>query len=254
MRDHLADERLVADLLQARDAARLTPSPSQRGMEFDLDRGYQVGNTLHERLSNRGYQAVGRKIGFTNPAMWEQFDVKQPIWAHMYSETVHFAPEGYLRLPIDGLVAPRLEPEVVLKLRDAVPDGDPSIEQIARCIEWAAIGFEIVDSHYPDWRFTASEAVADFGVHAALVVGPPCARESGGSPTRRHEPPDARSHAPRRQGLRGRWGRSQRPGQSSTCAGPSDASAGGPIMGPAADAWRGDHHRHAHGSALPTAR
>ena len=35
------------------------------------------------------------------------------------------------------------------------------------------VGFEIVDSHYPDWRFTASEAVADFGVHAALVVGTP---------------------------------------------------------------------------------
>ena len=30
-----------------------------------------------------------------------------------------------------------------------------------------------MDSHYPDWRFTAAEAVADFGVHAALVVGTP---------------------------------------------------------------------------------
>ena len=173
MQDYLADERLVADLLQARDVARLTPSPSQRGMEFDLDRGYQVGNTLHERLLKRGYRAVGRKIGFTNPAMWEQFDVKQPIWAHMYTETVHFAQEGYLRLPLDGLVAPRLEPEVVLKLRHAVPSGDPSVEELAGCLEWAAVGFEIVDSHYPDWRFTASEAVADFGVHAALVVGTP---------------------------------------------------------------------------------
>ena len=35
------------------------------------------------------------------------------------------------------------------------------------------MGFEIVDSHYPDWRFTASEAIADFGLHAALVVGTP---------------------------------------------------------------------------------
>lgn len=130
MQDHLADERLVADLLRARDAARFTPSPSQRGMEFDLDRGYQVGNTLHECLLKRGYRSVGRKIGFTNPAMWKQFDVKQPIWAHMYAETVRFAHEGYLRRPLDGTVAPRLEPEVVLKLRHAVPSGNLSVVEL----------------------------------------------------------------------------------------------------------------------------
>ena len=71
------------------------------------------------------------------------------------------------------MVAPRLEPELVLKLRHAIPGGDPSVEELARCLEWAAVGFEIVDCHYPDWRFTASEAVADFGLHAALVVGTP---------------------------------------------------------------------------------
>ncbi len=71
------------------------------------------------------------------------------------------------------MVAPRLEPEVVLKLRHAIPNDDPSVVELAGCLEWVAIGFEIVDSHYPDWRFTASEAIADFGAHAALVVGSP---------------------------------------------------------------------------------
>jgi 2-oxo-3-hexenedioate decarboxylase len=76
------------------------------------------------------------------------------------------------------MVAPRLEPEVVLKLRQPLPAGEPSAEEVARCLEWAAVGFEIVDSHYPDWRFTAADAVADFGVHAALVVGSPWHLES----------------------------------------------------------------------------
>ncbi len=173
MQDAREDERLVTDLLQARNAARITPSPSQRCIGFDLERGYHVGHALHGCLLRRGYRAAGRKIGFTNPAMWAQFDAKQPIWAHMYTETVHYAQGGYLRLPLDGMVAPRLEPEVVLKLRHAVPGGDPSMEELAGCLEWAALGLEIVDSHYADWRFTASEAVADFGVHAALVVGTP---------------------------------------------------------------------------------
>jgi 2-keto-4-pentenoate hydratase len=121
----------------------------------------------------RGFRLIGRKIGFTNRAMWEQFQVSEPIWAPMYAQTVHIAEEGHLRLSLTGMFAPRLEPEIVLKLRCPPQSRDQSAEELARCIEWVAIGFEIVDSHYTDWRFTAAEAVADFGVHAALVVGTP---------------------------------------------------------------------------------
>jgi 2-oxo-3-hexenedioate decarboxylase len=173
MNDEPSLEQLTADLLQARDAAQLTTQPSQRGAGFHIEHGYEVGRSLHARLVERGYRPAGRKIGFTNPAMWELFKVKQPIWAHMYTQTIHFAQEGHVRLSLDGMVAPRLEPEVVLKLRQAVPSGEPSVEELARCLEWAAIGFEIVDAHYPDWRFNAADAVADFGLHAALVVGTP---------------------------------------------------------------------------------
>ncbi len=124
---------------------------------------------------SRGFKPAGRKIGFTNRAMWEQFKVSAPIWAPIYEQTVHFSHEGNLRLSLAGMVAPRLEPEVVLKLSAPVPPGESSVDALADCIEWVAIGFEIVDSHFADWRFTAAEAVADFGVHAALVVGTPCA-------------------------------------------------------------------------------
>jgi len=178
MRDHRIDEQLVADLLQARNAAIVTRSPPQRDVDFDLNSGYQIGRAVHAFLSERGYQAIGRKIGFTNRAIWEQFKVNEPIWAHMYAQTVYFAQESRLRLSLAGMVAPRLEPEIVFKLRSPVPSGELSAEELARCIEWVAVGFEIVDSHYADWRFTAAEAVADFGVHAALVVGTPWRMDS----------------------------------------------------------------------------
>jgi 2-keto-4-pentenoate hydratase len=109
--------------------------------------------------------------------MWEQFQATEPIWAHVYAQTVRFAQAGHSRVALGTMVAPQLEPEIVLKLRSPVPGGEPPAEELARCIEWAAVGFEIVDSHYADWRFTA-EAVADFGVHAGLVVGAPWRVES----------------------------------------------------------------------------
>ncbi len=173
MNRHDASEWLIAGLLQARDDGGLVANPSQVGFDLSLEDAYLIGHALHERLVARGFKPAGRKIGFTNRALWEQFQVSAPIWAHLYEQTVHFAHEGKLRLTLAGMIAPRLEPEVVLKLSASVPPGEASVEALADCIEWVAIGFEIVNCHFAEWRFTAAEAVADFGVHAALVVGTP---------------------------------------------------------------------------------
>lgn len=97
----------------------------------------------------------------------------RPIWAHLYDRTIHFADRGRFRFSLRGLVSPRIEPEIVLKLHASLPTGVQPEDTVAASIEWAAIGFEVVDSHYTDWRFTGPDAVADFGFHAALVVGTP---------------------------------------------------------------------------------
>jgi 2-keto-4-pentenoate hydratase len=71
------------------------------------------------------------------------------------------------------LVAPRIEPEVVLKLKDRIARDSADSDTLADAVEWVAIGFEIVDCHYPAWQFTAAEIVADFGAHSRLIVGEP---------------------------------------------------------------------------------
>ena len=44
-----------------------------------------------------------------------------------------------------------------------------------------AHGFEIVQSHYPLWKFKAADTIADGALHAALLVGPKCAVETLGA-------------------------------------------------------------------------
>ena len=46
---------------------------------------------------------------------------------------------------------------------------------VLACAEWIAPGFEIVQSHFPDWKFAAADCTAAFGLHGALVVGTPVA-------------------------------------------------------------------------------
>jgi 2-keto-4-pentenoate hydratase len=40
-------------------------------------------------------------------------------------------------------------------------------------VEWVAIGFEIIDCIFPNWKFQPADFVAAFGLHAALIVGEP---------------------------------------------------------------------------------
>jgi len=49
--------------------------------------------------------------------------------------------------------------------------GDPQFDLAA--VEWIAAGFEIVQSHFPEWKFAAADCTAAFGLHGALVVGAP---------------------------------------------------------------------------------
>jgi 2-oxo-3-hexenedioate decarboxylase len=40
------------------------------------------------------------------------------------------------------------------------------------CVAWVAHGFEIVQSIYPDWKFSPADSAAANGLHGALLIGP----------------------------------------------------------------------------------
>jgi 2-oxo-3-hexenedioate decarboxylase len=111
---------------------------------------------------------VGRKIGFTNRTIWDEYNVHAPIWGPVWDST--FAPLGY-PTPLAGLVEPKIEPELILRLsRAPVPGQSP--EDLIGCIDAVAFGFELVQSLFPGWRVRAPDTVAAFGLHGALRHGP----------------------------------------------------------------------------------
>ena len=139
---------------------------------FDAVDAYAVADLIHAMRLADGAHAVGRKIGFTNPAMWLQYGVSSPVWAYMYDTTVTYlndAQETHT-CSLHGFVNPKIEPEIVFHFRSAPPPG-ADIASVLACVDWVAHGFEMVQSHYPGWKFQASDAIADGGLHAALLVG-----------------------------------------------------------------------------------
>ena len=49
-------------------------------------------------------------------------------------------------------------------------------------VEWIALGFEIIDCVYQDWKFQPADFVASYGLHAALIVGAPMAVDAASAP------------------------------------------------------------------------
>jgi 2-oxo-3-hexenedioate decarboxylase len=163
---------VVERLLAAYDQAAIVPLITQADAGFDVAAAYGVLAEIEAHRRAQGWQPVGRKVGFTNRTIWDRYGVDRPMWARMWSRTQHLTTDGGATLELASLVQPRIEPEVVFKLRAPVPvTDDPQL--VLASVEWIAAGFEIVQCHFADWRFTAADCTADFGLHGGLVVGRP---------------------------------------------------------------------------------
>jgi 2-oxo-3-hexenedioate decarboxylase len=172
------DERAIAAiadrLIAAYDSATTLAPIAQATPGFDVAAAYDVLAEIEARRIAQGWRPVGRKIGFTNRTIWPRYGVWQPMGARVWSHTVHRARDGRARLALGGLVQPRIEPEVVFELAAPVAAGADARAVLAATRSIAA-GFEIVQSHFPGWKFTAADCTAAFGLHGALVVGEPIA-------------------------------------------------------------------------------
>jgi 2-keto-4-pentenoate hydratase len=162
---------LVADLARARLEARPLPWPS--AVPADVPLAYATALAVRAARSAEGDAPVGYKVGFTNRTIWPRYGVYGPIWGTVWHSGLArvdaLAPnEGVLSL--QGLCEPRIEPEVVFGLREAPPT-DCSAAQLVASLDWVAHGYEIVHTHFPGWKFSAAQAVADGGLHGRLLVG-----------------------------------------------------------------------------------
>jgi len=169
---------IATRLIDAYDRAVTLPPITAAQPGFDVAAAYDVLAEIERRRIDAGWRPVGRKIGFTNRTLWERYGVDRPMAARIWSHTLHFAGDARATLSLAPFVQPRIEPEVVFGLASPPPATDDP-HAILAAVEWIAPGFEIVQSHFPDWKFSAADCTAAFGLHGALVVGAPLRLDDG---------------------------------------------------------------------------
>jgi 2-keto-4-pentenoate hydratase len=165
-------ESLARELLSAYETGQMVNVPPSERPGFDLNTAYQVEATLRKFREASGSKAVGLKVGYANKAMWRILKLETLVWAHMYDNTVHYSDRNSATLSIAHPRSLKIEPEIVFGLRQPViVEGAPDAAATLGSVEWLAIGFEIIDCPFPEWKFQPSDFVASLGLHAALVVG-----------------------------------------------------------------------------------
>jgi 2-keto-4-pentenoate hydratase len=167
---HDEAETVARELFSAYETSRMIAVPPSSRPGFDLNLAYEVEAKLKGLREAAGHMAVGRKVGYANKAMWRVLKLETLVWAHMYDDTVHFSDGNSATLSLARPRSLKVEPEIVFGLRQPFGEGLDASAALAST-DWLAIGFEIIDCPFPEWKFQPSDFVASFGLHAALVIG-----------------------------------------------------------------------------------
>lgn len=159
---------LARELISIHDTPREVPPFSESYPGLTAEAGYEAAGALHQHRVAAGWRRVGRKIGFTNRTIWPRYGVYEPIWGSVYDRTLIRARDNRAQVRLEGLVNPRIEPEICFGLRSMPNEG-----RLLESIEWIAHSVEIVQCHHPAWKLKLADSTANNGLHGRLVLGTP---------------------------------------------------------------------------------
>ncbi|HEX4247810.1 MAG TPA: fumarylacetoacetate hydrolase family protein [Pseudonocardia sp.] len=134
--------------------------------ELDLATGYAVQRALREQAG----PLAGWKLGVTSRAKQAQVGVSSPIYGFLAAGN---ALDLGAPLATGELIQPRAEPEIVFTLGADLSGPHVTAADVLAATASVAVGLEILDSRYRDYRFTMADVVADNTSAGRYVVGAP---------------------------------------------------------------------------------
>ncbi|MFC6883144.1 MULTISPECIES: 2-keto-4-pentenoate hydratase [Actinomadura] len=158
----MADIAKLADALDAavRDA-RAIPKLTERD-PFDVATAYLVQREVIDRRKARGERLAGVKMGFTSRAKMVQMGVDDVIWGLLTDAMVVES-----TVDASALIHPRIEPEIAFLIGREVR----SPADAGAAVAGVAVGFEVLDSRYEDFKFTLPDVIADNASAAGFGFG-----------------------------------------------------------------------------------
>lgn len=160
----------AADTLLAREADRVDGPPlTDSWNEFSIEQSYQVQDLTFARRLASGETRVGVKLGLTSVAKQQRMGVDAPFVAWLTDAMALPLGTG---VPVDRFIHPRVEPEIAFVMGEDLAGPGVTGAVAMRSVGSVHAAFEVIDSRYTDFRFTAPDVIADNASSAAFVVNP----------------------------------------------------------------------------------
>jgi len=134
--------------------------------ELDLATGYAVQRALREQAG----PLAGWKLGVTSRAKQAQVGVSSPIYGFLAAGN---ALDLGAPLATGELIQPRAEPEIVFTMAADLAGPHVTAADVLAATASVAVGLEILDSRYRDYRFTMADVVADNTSAGRYLIGAP---------------------------------------------------------------------------------
>lgn len=160
-----ADAAQIAARLTKARADRIAITPvSGEFPGFDLAAGYAVQRHLRAEAG----PLAGWKLGLTSRAKQVQVGVHEPVRGFLAAANALDLGEPVLA---GEYIQPRAEPEIAFIMGTTLAGPTVSSADVLAATAAVAVGVEILDSRYRDYRFTAADVVADNTSAARYVIG-----------------------------------------------------------------------------------
>jgi 2-oxo-3-hexenedioate decarboxylase len=158
-----ADE-IAARLAKARADRTPIGSLSAEIDGFSLDAAYEVQRVL--RLEAR--PLAGWKLGVTSRAKQAQVGVHEPVRGYLAAADALDLGEP---LVVARHIQPRAEPEIVFIMGSDLAGPSVTSSAVLAATASVAVGIEVLDSRYLDYKFTMPDVVADNTSAGRYLVG-----------------------------------------------------------------------------------
>ncbi|GAX91266.1 2-keto-4-pentenoate hydratase [Effusibacillus lacus] len=133
---------------------------------LSLEDAYQIQSELASSREAEGDSIIGYKLGLISPAKQKQMGVSEPIIGHLHRSMLVQPGEPIVR---SRFIQPRVEPELAVVFGRKPPE-DARTSDLLSCIAYVQLVVDVLDSIYSEYRFTASDVVADNASGGAIVL------------------------------------------------------------------------------------
>lgn len=163
------DEDVVADvLLEAERTATARSSIAKEWPGLDVETAYRAQDLALQRRLARGERTVGVKLGLTSKAKQAQMNVDEPSVAWL---TDAMELEGGRAIPVERMIHPRVEPEIVFLLDRPLEGPGVTAASALGAVGSVLGGLEVIDSRFAGYGFTLPDGIADNNSSGLFATG-----------------------------------------------------------------------------------